>query len=59
AMNKTYSLKYCPVSGGLIAVSELASQVIKRTGRKLKNFSLIIISTMCLSYPVISQAGIV
>ncbi|HCN9429664.1 TPA: ESPR domain-containing protein, partial [Escherichia coli] len=57
-MNKTYSLKYCPVSGGLIAVSELASQVIKRTGRKLKNFSLIIISTMCLSYPVISQAGI-
>ncbi|WP_435431396.1 hypothetical protein, partial [Shigella sonnei] len=23
-MNKVYSLKYCPVTGGLIAVSELA-----------------------------------
>ncbi|EIM7615572.1 TPA: autotransporter outer membrane beta-barrel domain-containing protein [Salmonella enterica] len=58
-MNKIYSLKYCPVSGGLIVVSELASRVIKRTGRKLKKISLIIVSTTCLSYPVISQAGIV
>ncbi|EOZ0759665.1 S6 family peptidase, partial [Escherichia coli] len=58
-MNKIYSLKYCPVSGGLIAVSELASRVIKRAGRKLKKISLIIVSTTCLSYPVISQAGIV
>ncbi|MGL9637296.1 ESPR-type extended signal peptide-containing protein, partial [Escherichia coli] len=34
-MNKIYSLKYCPVTQGLIAVSELASRVSAKTGRKL------------------------
>ncbi|EFN6682711.1 Serine protease EspC (plasmid) [Escherichia coli] len=34
-MNKIYSLKYCPVTQGLIAVSELASRVSSKTGRKL------------------------
>ncbi|WP_425535129.1 hypothetical protein, partial [Escherichia coli] len=29
-MNKIYSLKYYPVTGDLIAVSELASRVIKK-----------------------------
>ncbi|AUM10872.1 S6 family peptidase [Escherichia coli] len=58
-MNKIYSLKYCPVTGGLIAVSELASRVTKRAGRKLKKISLIAVSVTCLSYPMISQAGIV
>ncbi|HGL6804981.1 TPA: S6 family peptidase [Citrobacter amalonaticus] len=58
-MNKIYSLKYCPVTQGLIAVSELASRVVKRTSRKLKQISLISISVTCLSYPMMSQAGIV
>ncbi|EIQ1940981.1 autotransporter outer membrane beta-barrel domain-containing protein, partial [Escherichia coli] len=58
-MNKIYSLKYCPVTGGLIAVSELASRVTKRAGRKLKKISLFALSVSCFSYPVISQAGIV
>ncbi|WP_253030747.1 autotransporter outer membrane beta-barrel domain-containing protein [Escherichia coli] len=34
-MNKIYSLKYCPVTQGLIAVSELTSRVSAKTGRKL------------------------
>ncbi|HHR6143574.1 TPA: S6 family peptidase, partial [Providencia alcalifaciens] len=29
-MNKIYSLKYCNITGGMIAVSELASRVSKR-----------------------------
>ena len=58
-VNKIYSLKYCSVTGGLIAVSELTSRVTKRTGRKLKKILLIALSVTCLSYPVISQAGIV
>ncbi|EJK7328142.1 autotransporter outer membrane beta-barrel domain-containing protein [Escherichia coli] len=58
-MNKIYSLKYCPVTGELIAVSELASRVTKRAGRKLKKISLIALSVSCFSYPVISRAGIV
>lgn len=58
-MNKIYSLKYCPVTQGLIAVSELASRVVKRTSRKLKQISLISISVTCLSFPMMSQAGIV
>ncbi|MBJ9329341.1 autotransporter outer membrane beta-barrel domain-containing protein [Citrobacter amalonaticus] len=58
-MNKIYSLKYCPITQGLIAVSELASRVVKRTSRKLKQISLISISVTCLSYPMMSQAGIV
>lgn len=58
-MNKIYSLKYCPVTQGLIAVSELASRVVKRTSRKLKQISLISVSVTCLSFPMMSQAGIV
>ncbi|HFL4336055.1 TPA: ESPR domain-containing protein, partial [Escherichia coli] len=50
-MNKIYSLKYCPVTGGLIAVSELARRVTKRAGRKLKKISLIAFSVSCFSYP--------
>ncbi|MEF4882358.1 S6 family peptidase [Escherichia coli] len=34
-MNKIYSLKYCPATQGLIAVSELASRISAKTGRKL------------------------
>ena len=58
-MNKFYSLKYCPVTQGLIAVSELASRVTKKACRKLKTITLLTASVTCLSYPVISQAGIV
>ncbi|MCQ0124525.1 S6 family peptidase, partial [Escherichia coli] len=58
-MNKIYSLKYCPVTGGLIAVSELASRVTKKACRKLKTITLLTASVVCLSYPLISQAGIV
>ncbi len=58
-VNKIYSLKYNAVTGGLIAVSELASRVLKRAGRKIKKISLFAVSATCLSYPVISQAGIV
>lgn len=58
-MNKIYSLKYCPVTGGLIAVSELASRVIKKTCRRLTHILLAGIPAVCLSYPQISQAGIV
>ncbi|WP_258126566.1 ESPR domain-containing protein, partial [Escherichia coli] len=58
-MNKIYSLKYCPVTQGLIAVSELACRVVKRTGRKLKTLTLITVSATSLAYPAISQAGIV
>ncbi|MWP21738.1 S6 family peptidase [Escherichia coli] len=58
-MNKIYSLKYCPVTQGLIAVSELASRVTKKACRKLKTITLLTASLTCLSYPVISQAGIV
>ncbi|EPO0898053.1 S6 family peptidase [Citrobacter amalonaticus] len=58
-MNRIYSLKYCPVTQGLIAVSELASRVVKRTSRKLKQISLISVSVTCLSFPMMSQAGIV
>ncbi|EFV9919973.1 hypothetical protein GAJ57_23635, partial [Shigella sonnei] len=53
-MNKVYSLKYCPVTGGLIAVSELARRVIKKTCRRLTHILLI-----CLCYSQISLAGIV
>ncbi|MFQ6247206.1 S6 family peptidase [Yersinia enterocolitica] len=58
-MNKIYSLKYCPVTQGLIAVSELACRVTKKISRKLKKITLITVSVTCLSYPVISQASIV
>ncbi|CBG91802.1 S6 family peptidase [Citrobacter rodentium] len=58
-MNKIYSLKYCPVTQGLIAVSELASRVIKKISRKLKSITLITFSVASLAYPAISQAGIV
>ncbi|HAW3001112.1 TPA: serine protease autotransporter toxin Pic [Escherichia coli] len=58
-MNKVYSLKYCPVTGGLIVVSELASRVIKKTCRKLTHILLAGIPAVCLYYPQISQAGIV
>lgn len=34
-MNRIYSLKYCHLTQGLIAVSELASRVSSKTGRKL------------------------
>jgi serine protease autotransporter len=57
-VNKVFALKYCPVAGGLIAVSEIASRVTKRVYRKLK-ISLIVFLGIFLSYPVISQAGIV
>ncbi|EQA0898881.1 autotransporter outer membrane beta-barrel domain-containing protein [Escherichia coli] len=58
-MNKIYSLKYCPVTGGLIAVSELARRVIKKTCRRLKHILLAGIPAVCLSYPQISHASIV
>ncbi|EOT3328736.1 S6 family peptidase, partial [Escherichia coli] len=58
-MNKIYSFKCCPVTVGLIAVSELASSVTKNAGRKLKKISLMVLSVSCLSYPTISLAGIV
>ncbi|HHH6703643.1 TPA: S6 family peptidase, partial [Escherichia coli] len=58
-MNKIYSLKYCPLTQGLIAVSELASRVTKKVCRKLKTITLLTASLTCLSYPLISQAGIV
>ncbi|HBA6806683.1 TPA: autotransporter outer membrane beta-barrel domain-containing protein [Escherichia coli] len=58
-MNKIYSFKYCPVTGGLIAVSELASRVIKKICRRLTHILLAGIPAVCLSYPQISQAGIV
>ncbi|STH54796.1 serine protease [Escherichia coli] len=32
-MNKIYALKYCHATGGLIAVSELASRVMKKAAR--------------------------
>ncbi|EOH0881761.1 ESPR-type extended signal peptide-containing protein [Salmonella enterica] len=31
-MNRIYSLKYCVITGGLIAVSELARKVKKKIG---------------------------
>lgn len=58
-MNKIYSLKYCHVTQGLIAVSELASKATKKVSRKLNKIILTTVSVTCLSYPVISQAGIV
>lgn len=58
-MNKIYSLKYCPVTQGLIAVSELASRVTRRISRKLKAITLITVAATSLSYSAISQAGIV
>jgi len=58
-VNKVYSLKYCPVTGGLIVVSELASRVIKKTCRRLTHILLAGIPAVCLYYPQISQAGIV
>lgn len=58
-MNRIYSLKYCPVTGGLIAVSELASRVIKKTCRRLTHILLAGIPAVCLSYPQISHASIV
>ncbi|MBS4932041.1 MAG: autotransporter outer membrane beta-barrel domain-containing protein [Clostridiales bacterium] len=41
-MNRIYSLKYCVITGGLIAVSELARKVVKKTGRKFP------LSTICI-----------
>ncbi|WP_274538612.1 S6 family peptidase, partial [Escherichia coli] len=58
-MNKVYSLKYYPVTGDLIAVSELASRVIKKACRRLTHILLAGIPAVCLYYPQISQAGIV
>ncbi len=58
-MNKIYSLKYCPVTGGLIAVSELASRVMKKTCRRLTHILLAGIPAVCLSYPLISHASMV
>ncbi|WP_088543913.1 autotransporter outer membrane beta-barrel domain-containing protein [Escherichia coli] len=34
-MNRIYSLKYCVITGGMIAVSEIARKVVKKSGRKL------------------------
>ncbi|MEN2735017.1 ESPR-type extended signal peptide-containing protein [Escherichia coli] len=45
-MNRIYSLKYCHLTQGLIAVSELASRVSSKTGRKL----LAIFIVSALSY---------
>lgn len=59
AVNKVYSLKYCPVTRGLIVVSELASRVIKKTCRRLTHILLAGIPAVYLYYPQISQAGIV
>ncbi|MCV5707293.1 ESPR domain-containing protein, partial [Escherichia coli] len=53
-MNKVYSLKYCPVTGGLIVVSELASRVIKKTCRRLTHILLAGIPAVYLYYPQIS-----
>ncbi|WP_210799547.1 S6 family peptidase, partial [Escherichia coli] len=36
-----------------------ASSVTKNAGRKLKKISLMVLSVSCLSYPMISLAGIV
>ncbi|MDZ4888766.1 autotransporter outer membrane beta-barrel domain-containing protein [Escherichia coli] len=58
-MNKVYSLKYCPSTGCLIAVSELVRRVTKKTSRKLKNVSLISITTICVSCTFTAQAGMV
>nr|WP_105175945.1 ESPR-type extended signal peptide-containing protein [Escherichia albertii] len=46
-MNKIYSLKYCAITGGLIAVSELARKVVKHSKKKLK------ISAVCFLYVVV------
>lgn len=45
-VNRIYSLKYCHLTQGLIAVSELASRVSSKTGRKL----LAIFIVSALSY---------
>lgn len=42
-MNKIYSLKYCHITGGLIAVSELSGRVSFRTSAKKKKNKLMLI----------------
>ncbi|HDL7822267.1 TPA: autotransporter outer membrane beta-barrel domain-containing protein [Yersinia enterocolitica] len=58
-MNRIYSLKFCYLTQGLIAVSELSRKTVKRTGRKLLRISLISTAIASIAYPTISQAGIV
>ncbi|CAD5568942.1 serine protease [Escherichia coli] len=54
-MNRIYSLKYCVITGGLIAVSELARNVVKMSSRKLK-ISVVSIATIAtLNIP--AEAG--
>lgn len=58
-MNRIYSLKYCHLTQGLIAVSELACRAVKKTGRKLIKVMFITTAFTVGAYPVITQAGIV
>lgn len=51
-MNKIYSLKYCHATGGLIAVSELASRVVKKAARR----SLLVILNLSF-FGVVSGAS--
>lgn len=54
-MNRIYSLKYCVITGGLIAVSELARKVAKKSGKKLQISGVCLLSAVALSGPV--EAG--
>ncbi|EJH1737655.1 autotransporter outer membrane beta-barrel domain-containing protein [Escherichia coli] len=52
-MNKIYALKYSKISGGLIAVSELAKKADKKTLKKILMSGIILFST-CLSFSTFS-----
>lgn len=54
-MNRIYSLKYCVITGSLIAVSELARKVAKKSGKKLQISGICFLSAAALSGPV--EAG--
>ncbi|EFA6635782.1 autotransporter outer membrane beta-barrel domain-containing protein [Escherichia coli] len=53
-MNRIYSLKYCVITGGLIAVSELARKVAKKSGKKFKISGACFLSSVLLSGPVLA-----
>ncbi|EKN3608785.1 S6 family peptidase [Yersinia enterocolitica] len=57
-MNRIYSLKFCHLTQGLIAVSEISRKVVKRTGRKLLRISLISTTIASMATPMISHASI-
>ncbi|EHH6062823.1 autotransporter outer membrane beta-barrel domain-containing protein [Escherichia coli] len=54
-MNKIYSLKYSHITGGLVAVSELAKKSTIKTGKKIIIATMLVVSSPALSSTVSAE----